>query len=75
MNEKTVMFNDIADVAEFVDAAEKCEFDVDVFSGNQYVDAKSLLGVMSMGFERRLQVLYRDHDTHFEKELQKFCVA
>lgn len=75
MNEKTVVFNDVADVAEFVDAAEKCEFDVDVISGNLYVDAKSLLGVMSMGFDRKLRVLYRDHDPRFEHKLQKFCVA
>lgn len=75
MNEKTVVFNDIADVAEFVDAAEKCEFDVDIFSGNTYVDAKSLLGVMSMGFDRKLQVLYRDYDRLFERKLQKFAVA
>lgn len=75
MNEKTVMFNDIKDVAEFVDAAEKCEYDVDVFSGTQYVDAKSLLGVISMGFERKLQVLYRDGDARFGRAVQKFCVA
>lgn len=75
MHEKTVMFNDIADVAEFVDAAGKCEFDVDVVSGNLYVDAKSLLGVMSMGFDRKLRVLYRNDDQLFEKSLRKFCVA
>ena len=75
MNEKTIMLNNIADVKEFVNAAEKCEFDVDVYSGNQYVDAKSLLGVMSMGIERRLRVLYRDHDERFARKLQKFCVA
>lgn len=75
MNEKTVIFNNISDVAEFVAAAGKCEYDVDVFSGNQYVDAKSLLGVLSMGIERRLRVLYRDNDKRFEHKLQKFCVA
>lgn len=75
MNEKTIMLNNIADVEEFVHAAEKCEYDVDVYSGNQYVDAKSLLGVLSMGIERRLRVLYRDHDERFAHKLQKFCVA
>ena len=65
MNEKIVVFNDIADVAEFVDAAERCDFDVDLISGNLYVDAKSLLGVMSMGFARKIRVQYRDHDQYF----------
>ena len=75
MNQRIVVFHDIADVAEFVTAAGKCAFDVNVISGNLYVDAKSLLGVMSMGFARRLRVQYHDQDQVFEKKLQKFCVA
>ncbi|MBQ6441318.1 MAG: HPr family phosphocarrier protein [Lachnospiraceae bacterium] len=75
LNQRIVEFHDMEDVAEFVNAAGKCEFDVNVISGNLYVDAKSLLGVMSMGFARRLRVQYRDSDQMFEQELQKFCVA
>lgn len=75
MNQRIVEFRDMEDVAEFVNAAGKSEYDVNVISGNLYVDAKSLLGVMSMGFARKLRVQYRDADKGFERALQKFCVA
>lgn len=75
MNQRIVEFHDMEDVAAFVDAADKSEFDVNVISGNLYVDAKSLLGVMSMGFARKLRVQYRDSDKGFERALQRFCVA
>ncbi len=75
INQRIVEFHDMEDVAEFVNAAGKSEYDVNVISGNLYVDAKSLLGVMSMGFARKLRVQYRDADKGFERALQKFCVA
>ena len=36
MNQRIVEFHDMEDVAEFVNAAGKSEFDVNVISGNLY---------------------------------------
>ena len=55
MLEKKIQLKAFSDVKEFVKAAEKCEYDVDVFYNRVVVDAKSILGVMSMGVSRPLR--------------------
>ena len=39
------------DVKEFVRAARKCEFDVDLAYNSAVVDGKSILGVFALGLE------------------------
>ena len=36
------------DVKEFVRAAGQCDFDIDVFYNRVVIDAKSILGVLSL---------------------------
>ena len=48
MLEKKIQLKAFSDVKEFVKAAEKCEYDVDVFYNRVVVDAKSILGVMQV---------------------------
>ena len=45
------------DVNEFVSAASKCPYEIDLECGRVYLDGKSLLGLMSMGMNRKLQVI------------------
>ena len=60
---------------EFVKAAEKCEYDVDVFYNRVVVDAKSILGVISMDLTRPLTVKYHVEDQDcFEQTLNKFAM-
>ena len=47
--ELKVMLKNEKDVEEFVKAASVCPEAIDLKSGSVYLDAKSLLGVMSMG--------------------------
>lgn len=76
MLEKRIQLKAFSDVKEFVRAAEQCEFDVDVFYNRVVVDAKSILGVMSMDLTRPLTVKYSQEDSPaFEKTLNKFVVA
>ena len=75
MFEKKIRLNAVNDVTEFVSAAEKCEFDVDVFYNRVVIDAKSILGVMSMDLTKTLTVKYRQEDEAFECVLKKFAVA
>ncbi len=38
----------INDVKEFVNKATMCDFDIDIVSGRHQIDAKSLMGVLSL---------------------------
>ena len=75
MLEKKIQLKAFSDVKEFVKAAEKCEYDVDVFYNRVVVDAKSILGVMSMDLTRPLTVKYHVEDQYcFEQTLNKFAM-
>ena len=75
MLEKKIQLKAFSDVKEFVKAAEKCEYDVEVFYNRVVVDAKSILGVMSMDLTRPLTVKYHVEDQDcFEQTLNKFAM-
>ncbi len=75
MLEKKIQLKAFSEVKEFVKAAEKCEYDVDVFYNRVVVDAKSILGVMSMDLTRPLTVKYHVEDQDcFEQTLNKFAM-
>ena len=75
MLEKKIQLKAFSDVKEFVKAAEKCEYDVDVFYNRVVVDAKSILGVMSMDLTGPLTVKYHVEDQDcFEQTLNKFAM-
>ena len=75
MVEKKIQLKAFSEVKEFVKAAEKCEYDVDVFYNRVVVDAKSILGVMSMDLTRPLTVKYHVEDQDcFEQTLNKFAM-
>ncbi|WP_099468600.1 HPr family phosphocarrier protein [Konateibacter massiliensis] len=63
------------DVQDFVSAAERCDFDVDVFYNRVIIDAKSILGVLSLDLTRVLTVRYGGQNTEFEKVLAKYATA
>lgn len=63
------------DVKEFVTTAEQCDFDIDVFYNRVIIDAKSILGVLSLDLTKVLTVKYAGKDNRFEQMLQKYCVA
>ena len=65
----------VEDVSDFVRAAAECEFDVDVNYNRNLVDAKSILGVMSMDLNNVLTVKYYGESDRFESFLKKYAVA
>ena len=74
MLERKIRLNAVTDVKEFVRAAEKCEYDVDVFYNRVVVDAKSILGVMSLDLTKPLTVKYCQKDSGIlEETLDKFA--
>ncbi|WP_051656518.1 HPr family phosphocarrier protein [Butyrivibrio sp. AE3004] len=62
-------------VKDFVSAASKCDFDVDISYNHLTVDAKSLLGVFGMNFKFPLKVSYRGFNQEFENYLAEHAAA
>lgn len=63
------------DVKEFVEAAARCDFDIDVNYNRVFVDAKSILGVLALDLGKVLTVKCHGEDAAFEDFLQKYAVA
>ena len=63
------------DVKEFVKAANKCDFDIDISYNRVLVDAKSILGIFSMDLTRILTVHCHGESQEFNQVIQKFAVA
>ena len=75
MSQCVVRLNGTEEVEEFVKAASKCDFDIDIFYNRIIIDAKSILGILSMDLTRDLTVHCYGDSPAFNKTLQKFAVA
>ena len=75
MVERQIKLTANEDVKEFVNQASKCDFDIDVFYNRVVIDAKSILGVLSMDLTKVLTVRCNGHDERFDEFLNKFAVA
>ncbi len=62
-------------VSKFVNAANRCDFDVDLCYDRVVVDAKSIMGVFSLDLSHKLTVVYQKQDEAFECALNQFAVA
>ena len=71
MTERQIKLSQTEDVKNFVRAASKCNFDIDVF----VVDAKSILGVFSLDLNRTLTVRCNGSDDKFNQVLDQFAIA
>ena len=75
MNEKKIKLCATNEVQEFVKAASDCNFDINMHYERAIVDAKSFLGVLSLGLAKIVTVRYGGSDHAFESVLQKYVVA
>lgn len=75
MNTKQIKFEDTEEVKEFVKAAGQCDFDIDVKCDRVIIDAKSILGVISLGLSKVLTVQYGGENDGFEDVVSKFQIA
>ena len=60
---------------EFVSAASKCNFDIDVFYNRIIIDAKSILGLLSLDLTQTLTVKCYGEDEKFKQVLSKYAVG
>lgn len=63
------------DVKDFVNAAGKCDFDIDIFYNRVIIDAKSILGILSMDLTKPLTVQCYGDSPDFVRVLQKYAIA
>lgn len=63
------------EVKDFVAAACKCDFDIDISYNRFTVDAKSIVGVLGLDLNQTLTVSYNGNDSEFEKYMNHFAVA
>ena len=70
MKEKKIKLVTIDEAKEFVTAAMKCDFDIDVYYNRVVIDAKSILGVLSLDLTRELTVRLYGENEAFEAFLE-----
>ena len=75
MEERRIKLPTVADAKEFVTRASQCDFDIDVFYNRVVIDAKSLLGVLSLDLTRVLTVSMNGRDAEFESYLDELKIA
>lgn len=63
------------EVREFVEAAEKSAYDIDIYYNHYTIDAKSILGVLGLDLRKILTVAVNGYDPEFEAFISKFRVA
>lgn len=69
MKQKKIRLKTVAEAKEFVTMASSCDFDVDICYNHIIIDAKSILGVLSMDLTRELTVKWNGEDEEFERFL------
>ena len=70
MKEKKILLTSIEEAKRFVTEAFRCDFDVDVFYNRFTIDAKSILGVLSLDLARVLTVQMNGENEEFEAYLE-----
>ena len=71
MKQRKIKLSSAADAKEFVRRAVECDFDVDVFYNRVIIDAKSILGVLSLDLTKELTVEFDGENREFEDSGKK----
>ena len=70
-----ISLNSIDKVKSFVNDITKFDYDFDLVSGRYVIDAKSILGILSMDLTRELTVRCYGESKRFNEVIAKFAVA
>ena len=65
----------VDEVKDFVAAATRCDFDIDISYNRFVLDAKSIVGVLGLDLNQILTVSYNGYDQEFEDYLNHFALA
>ncbi len=75
MSTKLIYLGSVDAARTLVDAAENCDFDIDLNYGNIRVDAKSIVGVMSLDLRRPWHISYNGSDETLEGFINEHLTA
>lgn len=76
MSEMMIKFRNPEEVLEFVNKVAKYPYDMDMKRGRFVVDAKSILGIMNLGFNNPIELKIYDEDcSELKDELSKYKAA
>lgn len=71
-----IRLSTINDVKDFVNAVTLCDYDVDLVSGKYVIDAKSIMGILSLDLAQPVNmVVHTDECGGFVEQIKKFIVA
>ena len=70
MKQMKIVLASTEEAKRFVSEATKCDFDIDVFYNRVIIDAKSILGVLSLDLTRILTVQMNGENAAFEEYLE-----
>lgn len=63
------------EVKNFVNAASRCEFEVDICYNRYTVDAKSIVGVFGLDLKQVLTVTCHGYDDNFDGLMKTYAIA
>lgn len=75
MSKQEIRLGNIEGAKEFVAAASNCDFDIDVYFNKIVLDAKSILGILSLDHRNILTVAYDGSNDRFAKVVAKYAVG
>ena len=75
MISRNIFLSDVDDVMEFVHQTEMCSYDIEIFVGDSVINAKSIMGLLSKGFRRMMQMnIHADKADELLEKIGRFCV-
>lgn len=76
MREMNLTFRNPDEVLDFVKTVEQYPFDMDLCCGSVVVDAKSLLGIMNLGFNQTVNLkIYSNDCSELFHNIEKYKAA
>lgn len=76
MKQIMIKFKNPEEVLEFVNKVAKYPFDMDMKRGRFIVDAKSILGIMNLGFNNPIELkVYNEDCDELKEEISKYLAA
>lgn len=75
MKERKIVLQSAKDAKEFVSIAASCDFDIDLYDNSVVLDAKSLIGVLSLDLRHSLTVKYDGMNEELEAFLTEHDAA
>lgn len=75
MKSFNILLKSINDVKDFVNIANRYDFDIDLTSGRYVVDAKSIMGIFSLDLSKPIKVEVHAEDCgRFCEEVKNFII-